>query len=341
MENKNNNSGSYTLQNLLDDPLFITWVLQPDEALNAYWQNEQRNHDELSTLLTEARELVSALKFQKDLMSTGEQELLWQQIHTETIAKKKEARIIPLWMRNIAAAVLVGMISFTAFYFYYNGTTEISTEYGQIKTIVLPDHSEVTLNANSQLRYARNWNSSKQREVWIKGEAFFKVNHLHTAGKINIGDRFIAHAGKINVEVLGTTFNINDRRGIVNVALVTGKVAMSIASSHNSALIMKPGDVLEFQANQDTITRKNTKTAQKTSWKNGVLEFDQVTAIEVFNQLEDIYGYKFVIKTPAIKLKKLTGKFSSKNKDNLLKAISLALGITIQKDAANQQFIVQ
>ncbi|RKR80519.1 FecR family protein [Mucilaginibacter gracilis] len=341
MKKRNTDFSAYTLHDLLDDPDFTNWVLLPDDNLDAFWQTAQNNHPNLQHLIPEARQLILSFRFKEDLMDSQEQHDLWQQIAAQTTVQKTRGRIIPMWMQSAAAVLLVGILCSVVFYFYNNRTIAIGTAYGQTRTIMLPDSSEVTLNANSQLQYAFNWGKKQTREVWIKGEAFFKVKHLHKSGTITAGDRFIVHAGKINVEVLGTTFNVNDRRGVINVALVSGKVSMAIAAAHKPALIMKPGDVLEYQAEQDTIIRRHTKMANKIAWKDGMLAFEEITAGELFEQLADIYGYKVIFKRPDIKLKKITGKFSTNDEDKMYRGISVALGISIKKDVKNHQLIVQ
>ena len=53
-----------------------------------------------------------------------------------------------------------------------------------IKTILLPDSSLITLNANSTLSYNNNWNSTAPRKVWLNGEAYFSVTHQQNNQKI-------------------------------------------------------------------------------------------------------------------------------------------------------------
>jgi ferric-dicitrate binding protein FerR (iron transport regulator) len=71
----------------------------------------------------------------------------------------------------------------------------------------LPDNSTVILNANSSLRYQENWEAELLREVWVDGEAFFSVVHTHNHQRfrVNVTD-------DLKVEVLGTEFNVKDRR---------------------------------------------------------------------------------------------------------------------------------
>lgn len=340
MENKAPDFNTYNLQNLLDDQQFVNWILQPDQQLDLYWQGVISKYPHLSLPVQQARQIILSLQFKSVLMDPVEQAMLWQNIANQTTKRKTSAHLIPMWLRNTAAAVLSGLLISVAFYFYQHRQTSIATNYGQTKAIRLPDASEITLNANSHLWYASNWMKDKPREVWIDGEAFFKVSHLHKTGKVYPGERFIVHAGKANVEVLGTTFNVNDRRDEVKVMLVTGKVSFSLSAHKKAAIIMHHGELVQYVNNKDTIIRKNTNTTTHTDWRNGILHFDHTEAGEVFLYIEDIYGYKAIFKKPDISGKKLTGAFSNKSLDALIKAIATSLNVTIQKDAATQQLTV-
>ena len=174
-------------------------------------------------------------------MGLQEQQSLWQTIElTAGLHQKKQ---ISLWFRAAAAVLLIGMISIISLFYYTKyQKQEITTVYGQVRTIALPDGTIVMLNANSKLAYAKNWDKTKTREVWIKGEGFFKVNHLHQVGKIKDEERFIVHAENLNVEVLGTSFNVNNRRGLVKVALFTGQVRLDVKDDKSPAINLQPGD---------------------------------------------------------------------------------------------------
>lgn len=341
MEERNTDFSTYSLYELLDDPDFINWILMPDDALTSYWQVAQNNYPHLLSLIPTARKLILSLQFKEDLMINEEQQQLWERIAAQSMEKKTPGRIVPMWIRSMAAAILAGVIIATAFYFYTNRKTEITTPYGQIRTVILPDKSEVTLNANSQLRYAHDWYKNQTREVWVEGEAFFKVNRLHQYGKVTAEDRFIVHAGKVDIEVLGTTFNVNDRRGAVNVELVTGKISISIPAIHRPPLIMQPGDVLKYQDKQNTIVRQRSSSSGKIILKDGMLTVERITLGELFTKLEEMYGYKVIVKRPDIKLMKLSGRFSIRDQDNILRVISMVFGISIEKDASGRQLIVQ
>ena len=338
MEPQNSDFGSYTLNDLISNAQFARWVLAPDEPLNAYWQSLQNQYPGLILLIPHARTLVLSLRFQTDVLEDREKDMLWQQIADQTILKKSSGLVIPLWLRSIAAALLVAVLLSVAFYFYSTRQTELSTPYGKVARFTLPDGSAVTLNGNSHLRYAANWNKDRPREVWVMGEAFFRVSHLHQTGLIKPQERFIVHARKADVEVLGTTFNVTDRRDEVTVALITGKVSFSIKK--NAKVIMQPGDLVQYRTGQDTVIKKRANAAEFADWRTGVLHFNQTPLSELLRYIEDVYGYKANVSKPEIAALKLTGTFSNPNLDALLLAVSKTLGISIEKNSSAHQLIV-
>lgn len=84
-----------------------------------------------------------------------------------------------------------------------------ATQYGEQRVVELPDHSVVSLNANSTLRFRNDWSQANTlREVWLDGEAFFSVQKQEGAAG---PAKFIVHTNDLDVEVLGTRFNVSNR----------------------------------------------------------------------------------------------------------------------------------
>lgn len=341
MKRTNTDPNSYTLTELLDDPEFIAWVMTPNEQLDAFWAMQQNKYPNLVGLIADARKLLLSLKFRQEHMDQLSYESLWQQIAQQTAVKQPQRPSIAIWIKTMAAAIVTIAIFGTAFYFYTNRQIEITTGYGQTRHISLPDASEIILNANSTLKYPNNWRKENVREVWLNGEAFFKVNHLHQQGKVTKGELFLVHAGNIDIKVMGTTFNVNQRRDKVGVALMSGKISMEIADRKSQAMLMKPGDLMAYDSKRDRIFRELGSANAKIAWKDGLLIFEQLSAADLFEQLEDSYGYKAIFKKPDIKRKKISGTFSVSNYDGLLKGIGIALGISIKKDENLHQLIIQ
>jgi transmembrane sensor len=329
---------AYTLADLINDEAFILWVLQPDETTNAYWQNIQNTYPALNPSIVSAREIVLSMRFETESLGAAEQQQLWKNIAAKTVLIKKTGKIIPMWYRYAAAAVVVGILCCIGVLYSVNQKVNIETPYGQLKNITLPDGSLVTLNANSEIKYTKNWNEGEIREVWIAGEAFLKVKHLHQTGKVQNHERFIVHTGAVNVEVLGTSFNVNDRRGRTEIALLDGKISLGLNTDAAKQLILAPGDIAEY-ANGKLI-KKPINVVEYSSWKDGKLYFRNVPMAKIFDYFEDIYGYKVVVDDPKILEKRLSGALSAKNRDVLFKAIGVTLNINITPKEATHELVV-
>jgi transmembrane sensor len=337
-----NNYSSFTVYDLLDDPLFVEWIFLPTPALDTYWQHAVEQYPHLSGPITDARYLLVNLKIIETPFPQEEEDRVWSQIASLATADQPRVRTISIKSQRVAAvaAAVIGIL-FVCSLWYLNSSKTFSTRFAETQNLILPDGSAVTLNANSTLRFKRYWKDNHVREVWVTGEAYFNVIHQQAGTEVLPGDRFIVHAGSLNVEVLGTSFNVNDRHDLVNVALVTGKVSMYTGQTSDKPVILRPGDVFEYQRQQDTIIHKKVKSSQKVAWKNKMLVFDHTPASEVFTQLEDLYGYKIIVKDTLIAKKRVSGSYNIASEASLLKALSLTLNITIKKDSVKHQLIIQ
>jgi len=357
MEKQSADFSSYTLEDLIDDPRFILWVTTPDNDLDAFWKKVQNEYPQITPVIAAASKIVLSMRFSTATMNAREQQVLWTAITEEakladvptaaafnqsrSSAQAKPSFTVPLWLRAAAAVFVFGILSLSIFLYLQQQQTVITTAFGQTKTVALPDGSMVTLNANSALHYATNWDKKAIREVWITGEAFFKVNHLHQSGAILAADRFVVHAEELNVEVLGTTFNVKNRRGKVNVALVTGRVGVAVEGASNPLIKLIPGELAEYTEKGQAIYKKAIYTKDYTSWHNGELHFNKTPLSEIFALIEDNYGYTVITKDNKIGKRQLSGNFSLSSEDAFFKAISTTLGISFQKNQATHQLIIK
>lgn len=329
---------SYHLEELINDEDFLLWVLHPDEISNLHWQNIQDTFPQLRETITQAKAIVQSMRFERDNLKEHEQSELWEAIQAKTTLLKKSGKRMPLWYRYAAAAMLAGILLTVGVFYQMTQPVSINTPYGQLKTITLPDGSLVTLNANSTIKYDRNWSKNEIREVWIEGEAFLKVKHLNTSGKIAKHERFVVHTGEVNVEVLGTSFNVNDRRGRTEVALLEGKISLGLNGTPGKPLVLAPGDIAEFEKGK--LIKKPINVAEYASWKDGRLYFKDVPVAKIFNYFEDIYGYKVVVDDPEILKKRVSGSLNTQNEQVLFKAFGMTLNLNITPNKQTGELMI-
>ena len=156
-------------------------------------------------------------------------------IHAETGRKGKQEPVRKLqfrqWLPYAAAVVfLLGFMIFVHLYLnladktenYSLQTYKVFVDKGQRASVILPDGTKVWLNSHTELTYNGDYGKGN-RQVVLSGEGYFEVAKDTTS-------RFIVKAGEIEVEALGTTFNVKayqeDRE--LTTTLFEGKVRTSV-----------------------------------------------------------------------------------------------------------------
>jgi transmembrane sensor len=224
------------------------------------------------------------------------------------------------WMS--AAAVVVLLIG-TFFYFQWKKPAErnLGTAYGQVCSNELPDGSTMILNANSTAQLSENWTNGKDREVWLNGEAFFKVTK--TAEK----SRFIVHTSNLDIIVTGTQFNVMHRDDKTSVLLTEGSVI--IRTRDGKELAMKPGDFVEMAG--ELVKTDIAKQENILAWKENKMAFDNTSLKDAAHIISNHYGVKIILADSAVAAETLNGMMPNDKLEDLLKAIEVATNIKITK----------
>lgn len=226
---------------------------------------------------------------------------------------------------RVAATVLLLLAATVVLYWNIQGTTTIYSPPGERVSITLPDSSHVTLNGNSTLRYATDWKKEGIREVWIDGEAFFAVRHteLHT--------KFVVHAShELNVEVLGTKFNVRSRSERSEVMLTEGKVRLEVKSSTDAPVYLRPGELATVVGT--TVLTHTVEEHRYTSWLHQTLVFDRTTLADVAVLLHDTYGLEVTFVGDGLAQRELSGEISSATVEDVLYAIAETFNLEVHRE---------
>lgn len=219
-----------------------------------------------------------------------------QSIKQKMVAKK----VSPLkwrreiWLSAAAAVLLLIAVSLTLWVKSSNQLLVHNTEFGEWKTLELPDGSSVKLNANSEIRFASTWVEGSDRQVWLKGEAFFKVEK-----KPATNAKFKVVTENLQVEVLGTSFNVSSRGSRTDVFLEEGLIKLELGDREET---LNPGDYLAYSKEEDAILERHNETTTElhTSWKDGVLELKDKSIQAILLKIEEIYGVKTKVLKPSL-----------------------------------------
>lgn len=331
------------LTELLLDVSFKSWVVSDGEEYSQYWEQWQVEHPEDIELLEEAREML--LEWQRDKVSLPDarKEALRRRIlsiaQSDHMSADQpghsvlEKSMVGRWSA-IAAVVALLLVGSLLLYSRQGPRTEemqYATTYGEITTITLPDSSQVTLNGNSSIRY--RYQETQQREVWLKGEAFFDVSQQKIPDKEGHlqAVRFIVHTENLSVQVLGTRFNVRHRRDQTQVVLEEGSVQLELKEQQNSVR-MSPDEMVEVHKGEKQINQQLVKAGDYSAWKKGLIHFEGASFPEINQILEDNYDltlhFESEQQAAAINLK---GAFPASDINILLEAIANVTHTTLSK----------
>lgn len=227
------------------------------------------------------------------------------------------------WMK--VAAVLVLFISFPLYNYVTKAievkTTDVPTlqiskaHTGKMLKLILEDGSEILLNSGSVIKYPKHFDKNK-REVYLEGEAFFKVTH-------NAAKPFIVNTGKIKTTVLGTSFNIRAYPEIdqIKVTVATGKVG--VAATGKTLSLLYPNQQINYHTQTESYEITKTDAKLATSWQVGEVRLDGVSFQELSLIIQNTWGLILETKSNRLETANYKTTFNTNNKiEDVMRVIS-------------------
>jgi transmembrane sensor len=326
----------YTLTDFLEDDSFIQWVTAGDAKSSYFWQSFLDKHPEKRGVVKEAASIIRIYRLQEQFTNEGNREAVWQRINatlSHDRAKRQSFFAMPRYSKIAASIIFLIACGITLWLIRSKTQTTITTAYGEVKAVTLPDQSIVMLNGNSSLTYQSAWIDAAPREVWLTGEAYFDVQHLNKdTTHVSPGDQFIVHGGDLDINVLGTSFNVKTRRHKTNVALLSGKIEVSQANvkSGSKNLVLSPGDYVVYSGPELLTRKKLLKPHKIVTWTLHEITFTDPSLSEIIETLQDNYGYSIKVEDSSLNKLKIEGEISVTSVDELLSLVSATLGIRIE-----------
>ncbi|MBN9383803.1 MAG: FecR domain-containing protein [Chitinophagaceae bacterium] len=163
--------------------------------------------------------------------------------------------------------------------------------------IQLADGTEVWLNAETQLRYPAHFGGSAKREVFLEaGEAYFKVAP-------NAGQPFVVRTGGMDIQVLGTEFNINTYTREYATTLVNGSVRVSAGGA---GTLLRPDQQAVYTGGG--FTRMDVDVEPYVAWREGQMIFTEASLEDVMSSIARQYDFKVEFMTPQLKGRRFGGR---------------------------------
>jgi transmembrane sensor len=325
------NYKDFTVREFLDDMDFLRYIKYQNTADVFFWENWKAENPEKKGLVEVAELQMRIILSPPSIFpAQGLEDVLWAEIQA-SIAKLKASEKMKkrrlFYGVSMAAAMFIIVLGF----WFFNSNVVIRTGFGEMKTVRLPDSTKIILNSNSSVSYPRSYSFQRIRKVEVAGEAYFKVRHLAVANnKPGFGDVFIASTKNFEVKVLGTEFNIWDRREKSRVSLINGSIEINSIVTGEKRKIT-PGEFAEADKHGNLIIARSV-SGQASSWRDGKLLVNQASVKEILTAFEDLYGYRVILDDPALANKKIDGSISIKSEQGLLFTLSQILDVNVKKE---------
>lgn len=301
------------VEEIIADEAFQAWYYRTNPIGVETWEKWMEANPGQLELVKQATEWMKELKVNESPVSAEQSadayEKLTLRLDEERGAKVRFMTRRKWWLSAAAAVLLIA----TGAIFLKTSTSgpSLGTQYGEISTKLLPDGSTMMLNANSTAKLSESWEGDKDREVWLKGEAFFHVKK--TANK----KRFIVHTNELDVIVTGTQFNVWTRDNKTSVLLTEGSVTIHTADGKETKMI--PGDFVEI--NNSNLEKKKANQESILAWKESKLIFDNTPMLEAARIIREHYGVNVVITDRSLDSKPINGILPNDNLDVLLESL--------------------
>ena len=332
----------------LEDLALILDSVRNDDNLAVFYNVLKKIGDDASSITPPTREQKEA--YRKEAC----------RIYAEYM-RNGEPRIKPVSLRNnlsrfrrtwyaAAAVLLLGLLIPAASIFLKPKVEQTLVQYvekvtvrGDIETIILPDQTEVMLNAGSRLKYPVQFNGD-ERSVELYGEALFNVTS-------DPARAFTVKTENMNIKVVGTVFNVKEYADDIfsTVSVASGKVkvetrcAASAIPEQNretgsvSSIMLEQNQQLKMDKATGNFEKLTIEADKILSWTDGTLYFQRTPIREVINMLNRQY--------PQVNIELAEGEYadliSGKHKniypiEDILKTITFSTGLKCTKTGENK-----
>lgn len=310
-----------SFKEIVEDESFIRWVKNNSWQDANYWEEKIRQNPEIMEDSAAAKKLIEHFSTNDSPVEKGYLDGIWNKIDNATTEKGRirPFRFIYLYAASAAAVLIFLVIGLLP------QVETFQTENGELATVTLPDHSQVTLNAGTKVVYSGN-RFNTRRKIQLTGEAYFKVTK---------GNTFSVVTTEGTVTVLGTTFNVRSRDEKLSVFCYTGKVKVSdpfkaVYLTKGEKTAKLPGEIL-----QDA---QPTALNEGLQWRNGSFYFQNAPLKEVLAELSR--QYNVVIHLPKYEENRvITTSFDNKNIASALFNVLWPLNLKAEKK--DGKYIVQ
>ncbi|RKR84419.1 FecR family protein [Mucilaginibacter gracilis] len=224
-----------------------------------------------------------------------------------------------LWLPvSIAASVLF----FFASFLLWNYTRPaqwitLTSPYGKMMRLQLPDSSLVWLNAGTTIQYPEAFNGHIRTVKLVNGQAYFDVRHHADAP-------FTVDAYGMKVSVLGTAFDIKSFSGEKEIRVTVSNGKVGVLPDKQPAVMLLPDEQAVLDRGTHLLVKRKVRSADLSGWRNGRLSFNEDDFTDVLNALQRKYNVAFRVERASLYHEKITLQLDDEPLATVLQALSFS-----------------
>ena len=316
--------------------------------MNAYWQRMLRLHPHLRPSFNQALSMAQGMEASWIDFSVTHTQKLLDRINARIEQLDEPEVMVPIrrigWRLHgfkiaAVAATLLILGNLWGYNYYFTGKT-YTTKYGETKPLTLYDGSAVTLNANSRLELPTRYAWRRERSLFLEGEAYFQVRkQAPTAGN----RKFTVKTDQVDIEVLGTHFNVLARPNHTTVLLDEGSIRL-VERATRRPLLMQPGQLVEITPRQPEARLSVVnpeKVRELTGWRSNLLIFDDVGMSELALRFKEVYGLELMLQGDDFAGQEFRGELPVNDVNQALKILAETFDLAIVQEEKRVYFVKQ
>jgi transmembrane sensor len=237
------------------------------------------------------------------------------------------------WRRVGFAMALTAVFVLAYLGWKQTAVIKVTTGLGEQHSEVLPDHSIVELNTQSEIRVG--FTAAERRVELVRGEAFFDVSKDPTRPFIVVTDLATAKA-------VGTRFSVYRAQSGTIVTVAEGRVLVrdKQAPVDTDAGPSGPADVVEVipgtqaEAQPGRPVQMRQANVERTfAWRERRLVFDGESLSRVVEEFNRYNSPPLVISDPRLREQRISGVFGANDPESLLDFLVKVDHIAVTRDA--------
>ena len=234
-------------------------------------------------------------------------------------SSKVQLRSVTIW--SLTAAATIALLTVLSYFFTNKSSSTHEEDFVCIYTDepikhILPDSSTVWLASNSMISYYKPFAS---RELNLIGHATFNVKPCKT-------NSFKVFSPKSTIEVLGTTFTVDNSKSNYEIHLYSGAINLYF---DEQIVNIQPNEKVILNTDSFAYSLESDSTIQ---WREDQFRFKNITLINLLLFIKTTFNYEIELQQPHLSTLKFTGAiFYNETIDEIIQKISFTLNLDFTK----------